>query len=115
MGRRLLGVTLAAALAVSGGVASHSGVAHATGRAMPHLTVGDVSVSEGDVGRIVVQIPIDLSWAAPTVIPVTWAVHGGSASAGSDFFAATKGSRQGTKKIAAGQTEASVKITIFSD
>ena len=87
----------------------------------PRLTVGDVSVAEGDGGKVVVHVPIDLDRAAPVKLYVSWQITGGGATggpatlAGVDFVAPKSGVRVGKSAIAAGKTEAFVSITIFGD
>ena len=82
---------------------------------VPRLTVGDVTVAEGDSGKIAVQVPIDLSVPAPTAISVHWKVTGGTATPRVDFVAPLSLVRTGTLKIATGATNGVVTVTVIGD
>jgi hypothetical protein len=56
---------------------------------LPSLTVGDVSVWEGNAGSLVVKVPVDLSVVPSSIVTVFYAVTSDGASAGSDFVAHT--------------------------
>jgi len=64
-------------------VAPGSPVAQAT--TLPTVTIGSVSVVEGDSGSAVVNVPVDLSGPPVGKTTVQYWIHGGTASPGSDF------------------------------
>ena len=93
-------------------VADHSPAGAAV---TPRLTVGDVSVAEGDAGKIVVRVPIDLDVVTTAKMYVYWKITGGSATPRVDFSSTSTGVRIGKSTIAAKKTEAFVSVTIYGD
>jgi hypothetical protein len=93
-------------------VADH---APAGATAIPRLTVGDLSVAEGDAGKTTVRLPIDLDVPAPTKLVISFTVTGGTATPGVDFVAPKSGVRSGRVSIAAGKIEAFVAVAILGD
>jgi hypothetical protein len=77
---------------------------------VPQITVADAAVAEGHVGPRSLGLPVTLS--LPTSVPVrmTYSAAAGSATAGSDFLAAS-----GTLTIPPGATSGSVPLTVFGD
>src|SRR5690242_6918024 len=75
----------------------------------PTVTVGDVSVWEGDAGFLQVSVPVDLS--VPTTVPVSvrFAVSSTEANA-SDFVA-----RTGTLRFAAGVATGKINVKVLAD
>ena len=73
MGRRLASLVAAVALGTGALVSSSATVAHAA--APPEITVGDVAIAEGDAGRSVVKIPVDLSVPSTTTVYVPFTVR----------------------------------------
>ena len=76
----------------------------------PRLSVLDVSVAEGNAGSSTVLVTIALSGPALGPVSVGWATANGSASAGSDYLAAS-----GVVTFAAGESAKTVAITIVGD
>jgi hypothetical protein len=101
-------------MAGGGLVAATSGAADAV-TATPRLTVGDVSVAEGDAGKLLVKVPVSLDVKAPVKVPVRWQVTGANATPVADFASPRSGLRSGTLYIAAGKTEGFVSITTLGD
>jgi Tol biopolymer transport system component len=81
----------------------------------PRLTVGDMSVAEGDSGRVGVAVPVDLDYPAPATITATYAVSGGSAVPRVDFVAPRTGNRTGILTFRAGHTDAFVRVLIIGN
>ena len=66
---------------------------------MPGLSVNDVSVTEGNSGTTTANFTVTLSAAATSTVTVSYATANGTATAGSDYVAAS-----GTLTFAAGTT-----------
>ncbi len=83
MRRRALG--LVAVGLVAGSLTAISASPPAQAVDAPLVRVGDVAVTEGDLGVVVVNMPVDLS--APSSVPVTmnYAIAGGSATPYQDY------------------------------
>lgn len=77
---------------------------------LPTLSASRARVVEGDTGQTTVSVPITLS--EPSAIPLTvnWRTADKTAVAGTDYVAA-----RGTVTIPAGQTTASVPVTVLGD
>src|SRR4051812_33655177 len=75
----------------------------------PTVSVGDISVWEGDAGLVQVSVPVDLS--VPTTVPVSvrFAVSSTQANA-SDFVARTS-----TLKFAAGVATGKINVKVLAD
>ncbi len=78
--------------------------------AAPTLSVDDVSVTEGDAGTATATFTVTLSAASGKTVTFDWATSAGSATAGTDYFAAS-----GSKTVAAGLTTTTVGITVNGD
>jgi len=78
---------------------------------VPVLSLGDASVTEGNAGTQVLNFPITLSKA--TTVPVSFNLRtiAGSASAGEDFVSVSSFKQT----IAAGQTSATLSVTVNGD
>ena len=76
----------------------------------PTVTVADVSVTEGNAGTTTAQVSFTLSAAATGATTIAYRTAAGTATAGSDFIAAT-----GTLSIPAGSTSGSVSVAIVGD
>lgn len=61
------------------------GAPAADAASLPSLTVGDVSVWEGDAGSVLVRVPIDLSASPTAPVVVNYTANTGSAEAGIDY------------------------------
>jgi chitinase len=77
---------------------------------LPVLSVNDVGVTEGDAGTTTATFSISLSAASGRPVTVSWATTAGTATAGTDYVAAS-----GSRTIAAGSTTATVGITVNGD
>ena len=77
---------------------------------MPALSIGDVSILEGNSGTSNVQVPVTLSAPSGQTITVAYSTAPGTASAGSDFTTTT-----GTLTIPAGSTSMSIPVPIVGD
>lgn len=78
--------------------------------AVPALSVGDVSVAEGNSGTTTATFTVSLSAASGQTITVNYATADGTATAGSDYVA-----RSGTLTFAPGTTSQGVAVTINGD
>ena len=76
----------------------------------PRISVGDVSVSEGNSGTKTIAFPVTLSQASSVPITVNFATTGGTALATSDYVA-----KSGTKSIPAGTTSVKIAVTVNGD
>ncbi|MFA5911139.1 MAG: Calx-beta domain-containing protein [Vicinamibacterales bacterium] len=76
----------------------------------PTITIADLSISEGNSGTKLASFTLTLSAASGQAVTVAYATANGTASAGSDYVAAT-----GTATFAAGATTATVNVTLNGD
>ena len=76
----------------------------------PVLSLGDLSLEEGDEGTKVATWTISLDAPAETDVTVNYATEDGTAEAGSDYEAVA-----GTLTIPAGETQAELAVTILGD
>lgn len=83
-------------------------VAHADN--LPSLTVGSVSVVEGDAGSAVINVPVDLSAPSAAKVTVSYVVAGGTATAGADFA-----THKGKLTFLAGQASKVVSVKVYGD
>ncbi|HEY3833591.1 MAG TPA: Calx-beta domain-containing protein [Acidimicrobiia bacterium] len=92
------------------GVTPAMHAAHAVSRLT--LSVGDVSVPEGNSGSVTVQVPVDLSstLARRAVVTATYTVSGGTATPGVDFAAKT-----GTLRFAGTNVSQTIAVTVLGD
>ncbi|WP_205666092.1 Calx-beta domain-containing protein [Aquabacter cavernae] len=77
---------------------------------LPTLSVSDASVTEGDAGTKVMTFTVTLSSAATGPVSVAYATANGTATAGSDYVAAS-----GTLTFAAGETTKTIQVTVTGD
>ncbi|MBY0324701.1 MAG: cellulase family glycosylhydrolase [Reyranella sp.] len=77
---------------------------------LPTLAVADATVSEGNSGATDLAFTVSLSAAATGPVTVAYATSNGTATAGSDYTAAT-----GTVTFAAGETSKVVHIQVNGD
>lgn len=83
----------------------------ASAMAAPSVTIDDVSHAEGNSGTSTMTFPVRLSEAAPAGgVTVNYATENGTATAGSDYAAAT-----GVASIPAGATSTLVDISVTGD
>jgi aryl-phospho-beta-D-glucosidase BglC (GH1 family) len=76
----------------------------------PTLAISDAQVTEGDAGTKQLLFTVSLSRAATGAVSVNYATQAGTATAGSDFVAAS-----GTLNFAAGETSKTIAVTINGD
>ncbi len=77
---------------------------------LPVLSVGDVSLREGDSGAAELMFIVTLDRAATGPVTVSYATANGTATAGSDYAALT-----GTLTFAAGETSKMVHVAVNGD
>jgi photosystem II stability/assembly factor-like uncharacterized protein len=82
----------------------------ATGVALPSLSINDVSVPEGNAGTAAATFGVTLSTASPLTVTVAYATANGTATAGSDYVAAS-----GTLTFPPGATTRSIPVTVNGD
>ncbi len=78
--------------------------------AAPSLSVNDVSVTEGNAGTTTATFTVTLSAASGRAVTFDWAAAAGSATAGTDFVAAS-----GSKTVSAGSTTTTFTVTVNGD
>jgi Calx-beta domain/FG-GAP-like repeat len=76
----------------------------------PTLSIADVSVTEGDQGSTPMNFAVTLSRTTGVPVTVTYATGGGTATAGTDYTAAS-----GTLSLPAGTTTSSIPVSILGD
>src|SRR5205807_9154756 len=76
----------------------------------PALTIDDVRVAEGDSGTRTARFTVSLSPASTQSVTVDYATADGTATAGSDYDAAS-----GTLTFASGQTSKNVDVAVHGD
>ena len=76
----------------------------------PFVNINDVSVTEGNTGSVNATFKVSLTAAASQDVTVHYATSDGSATAGSDYTAAS-----GDVTIPAGQTSVTVSIAVTGD
>lgn len=76
----------------------------------PALSIGDVSVPEGNAGTTPASFLVSLATPSTSVVTATWTTTDGTAVAGEDYVAAT-----GTVTFPVGTTSQSVVIDVFGD
>jgi hypothetical protein len=74
------------------------------------LAVGNLQVTEGDVGTVIASVPVRLSAAAAQEVSFSYRFTAATATAGSDFVAGS-----GTLRVAAGATTATIPVAIVGD
>jgi hypothetical protein len=77
---------------------------------LPRITVGDVSVTEGQSGTTSAVFTAVLSRVSGEAVSASWATANGLATAGSDYTAAS-----GQLTIPAGQTTGTIVVTVLGD
>jgi hypothetical protein len=107
LGRKTLVLTVAAAAATVGLGVSAGPAAAAP---VPEITVGDASIHEGDVGKRIVRVMVNLDQTSPSGVSANWSTTGGTAASGVDFKA-----RSGKLYFRPGQTTRYAKINVNPD
>ena len=77
---------------------------------LPDLSIGDVTVTEGDTGTTDAVFNVTLSAAATSTVSVTYATADGTATAGRDYIAAN-----GTLSFAPGESAKSITVKVNGD
>ncbi len=80
------------------------------GAATPTVNIGDVSVTEGNAGSVVLSFPVTLSAASTSSVSVAFATANGSAVSGADYVA-----NSGTFSFAPGQTSGTIGVIVNGD
>jgi subtilisin-like proprotein convertase family protein len=78
--------------------------------AAPAISIGNVTVTEGDAGTVTASFPVTLSIVSGFQADVDYATVAGTATAGSDYQ-----SSSGTLAFAPGQTTKQVDVTVNAD
>ena len=78
--------------------------------APPTISIGDVTITEGDTGTVTAQFDVTLSAASGDTVTVDFATADGTAVAGDDYLAAS-----GTLTFSPGQTVRSIPVSITSE
>ncbi len=93
---------------------ANAGIAHGTGQALivndDGLSVGDASVPEGNGGLTGVVVPVTLSGPSAGIVTVAWSTEDGTASAASDYVAAS-----GTLTFAPGSVAQNLTLGVHGD
>jgi uncharacterized repeat protein (TIGR01451 family) len=89
---------------------SANNTASQTTTAQPGLSIGDVSVTEGNSGTVSAVFTATLSAASAQTVTVSWATANGTATAGSDYVAAS-----GTLSFAAGTISKTLSVAVTAD
>jgi hypothetical protein len=76
----------------------------------PTLSVGDVTVNEGNSGTTTMSFPVTLSKASRQAVSVSYATANGSAAAPADYASAT-----GTLSFAPGETSKTIAVSVVAD
>ena len=77
---------------------------------LPTLSIGNATVTEGNSGTVSMTFTVTLSQASTTPVTVQYATADGTATASSDYTAAS-----GTLTFAAGQTSKTVTVAVRGD
>jgi chitinase len=78
---------------------------------LPSISIGDVTVVEGDTGTSVAQVPVSLSQASPTPVSVTYATADSTAKAPGDYTAIPATALT----FAPGETTKSIPVAVVGD
>src|SRR6266508_3651657 len=76
----------------------------------PEISIGDVTVAEGDSGTVTASFLVSLSAASPQTVTVQYATANGTATAPDDYLAAS-----GTLTFQPGRTTRPVAVTVNGD
>lgn len=77
---------------------------------VPSITISDASVTEANAGSVNASFTLTLSAASSQTVTVTYTTANGTASAGSDYVAAS-----GTATFAAGTTTQNIAVSVLGD
>jgi hypothetical protein len=104
------GKTLRVAVAIKDGSTKASRVATYRIQGRPSVSVGDASVTEGNAGTTPLSFPVTLSAASTQPVSVTYATADGTATAPSDYAAAS-----GTVTFGPGETSKTISVGVVGD
>ena len=104
------GKTLRVAVAIRDGSTKTSRVATYRVQGRPSVSVGDASVTEGNAGTTPLSFPVTLSAASTQPVSVTYATADGTATAPSDYAAAS-----GTLTFDPGETSKIISVDVVAD
>jgi hypothetical protein len=76
----------------------------------PSLSIGDVTVNEGNSGTTAMSFPVTLSKASSQTVSVSYATANGSATTPADYASAT-----GTLTFAPGETSKAIAVSVVAD
>jgi len=76
----------------------------------PVVSVSSASVAEGNSGLVALTFTVSLSWASATPVTVTYSTGGGTATAGTDYVAAS-----GSVTFAPGETVKTITVWVTAD
>jgi endoglucanase len=77
---------------------------------LPSLSIGDVSLTEGNSGAKEAMISVSLSKASAEAVTVNYATANGTAQAGADYVA-----KSGTLTFAPGEISKTIAVSVLSD
>ena len=77
---------------------------------VPALSIADASVDEGDLGGTTLDFTVTLDRAATATVTANWATSDGTATAGTDYTAAT-----GSLTFDSGDSSKTVSVTVAGD
>jgi uncharacterized repeat protein (TIGR03806 family) len=80
------------------------------GAALPSISIGNATVTEGNAGSQVVSLTVSLSVASAQSVSVNFGTANGTAASGSDYTAAS-----GTLTFSPGQVARSATVTVLAD
>ena len=78
--------------------------------ASPSVSIGDVTVTEGNSGTVTAQFTVQLTVGSGRTVTVDWATANGTATAGADYSAGS-----GTLSFAAGVTSRTISVVVDGD
>ena len=104
------GKTLRVAVTIKDGSTKASRVATYRIQGRPSVSVGDASVTEGNAGTTPLSFPVTLSAASTQPVSVTYATADGTATAPSDYAAAS-----GTVTFGPGETSKTISVGVVGD
>ncbi len=91
-------------------IADNQGLGTINNDDLPSLSINDVSIAEGNSGTSNATFTVSLSTAAVAPVTVAYATADGTATAGSDYLAAS-----GTVSFAVGQSTQTFNVTVNGD
>ncbi len=81
-----------------------------TAPATPSLSIGDVTITEGDSGTANANFTVTLSAPSTSIVTVSYGTADGTATAGSDY-----GATSGTLTFAPGETSKTISVPVIGD